>query len=78
MYNAVEHFENLYATVPRKYEFDAATNEGLKSWQANFRPELRHILGLDNMESDLAGYMPKAEQLEVLDLDDHIRESWYL
>ena len=34
--------------------------------------------GLDNMESDLAGYVPKAEQLEVLDMDDHFRESWYL
>lgn len=78
MYNADKHFETLYATVPRKYEFNETTNEGLISWQANFRPELRNILGLDNMESDLAGYVPKAEQLDVLDMDDHIRESWYL
>ena len=78
MYNAKKHFENLYATVPRKYAFNATTSEGVISWQANFRPELRQILGLDNMESDLAGYTPKAEQLEVLDMDNHIRESWYL
>ena len=44
----------------------------------NFRPKLREILGLDNMASDLAGYVPKAEQLEVLDMDNHFRESWYL
>lgn len=78
MYNAEKHFETLYATVPRKYEFEETSREGLVAWQANFRPELREALGLDNMESDLAGYVPKAEQLEVLDMDDHIRESWYL
>ena len=78
MYNAVIHFENLYATVPRKYEFKEATREGLFAWQAKFRPELRNILGLDNMESDLANYVPKAEQLETLEMDSHIRECWYL
>ena len=30
------------------------------------------------MESDLADYVPRAEQLEVLDMDNHFRESWYL
>ena len=78
MYNADTHFENLYATVPRKYEFQETSREGLLAWQANFRPELQAALGLDDMESDLAGYVPKAERLEVLDLDTHIRESWYL
>ena len=78
MYNAETHFKNLYDTVPRKYEFRETTREGLLAWQANFRPELREILGLDNMEADLATYVPKAEQLEVLDMDDHFRESWYL
>lgn len=78
MYNAEKHFGNLYATVPRKYEFHETTREGLVAWQSNFRPELREALGLDNMESDLAGYLPKAEQLEVLDMDNHFRESWYL
>ncbi len=75
MYNAVKHFENLYATVPRKYEFRETQREGLLTWQAKFRPELRTILGLDNMESDLADYVPKAEQLDILDMNNHIRES---
>ena len=57
MYNAEKHFETLYATVPRKYEFEETSREGLVAWQANFRPELREALGLDNMESDLAGYV---------------------
>ena len=78
MYDAVTHFKNLYDTVPRVFEFQATTREELLAWQANFRPKLREILGLDNMESDLEGYVPKAEQLEVLDMDNHFRESWYL
>ena len=78
MYSAVAHLENLYATVPRQYEFRETTREGFLAWQAAFRPKLREILGLDNMETDLAGYVPRAEQLEVLDMDNHFRESWYL
>ena len=78
MYNAETHFKNLYDTVPRAFEFGANTREELLAWQANFRPKLREILGLDNMESDLEGYVPKAEQLEVLDMDNHFRERWYL
>ena len=50
MYNAETHFKNLYDTVPRAFEFRATTREELLAWQANFRPKLREILGLDNME----------------------------
>ena len=78
MYDAEVHFKNLYDTVPRTYEFRETSREGFLTWQAAFRPKLREILGLDNMESDLADYVPKAEQLEVLDMDDHFRENWYL
>ena len=78
MYDAEVHFKNLYDTVPRMYEFRETSREGFFAWQAAFRPKLRNILGLDNMKSDLADYVPRAEQLEVLDMDDHFRESWYL
>ena len=66
MYNAETHFKNLYDTVPRQYEFHETTREGLLTWQALFRPKLREILGLDNMESDLEGYVPKAETTRSL------------
>lgn len=78
MYNAATHFQNLYNTVPRTFEFQATTPEELLAWQALFRPQLRDILGLDNMEADLVGYVPRAVQLEILDRGDHFRESWYL
>lgn len=78
MYDAATHFQNLYDTVPRAYEFRATSPEGVSAWQAVFRPKLREVLGLDSMDSDLAGYVPRAEQREEVELDDHIRESWYL
>ena len=59
MYNAGAHFENLYATVPRQYEFRETSREGFLTWQAAFRPKLREILGLDNMESDSGRLCPE-------------------
>ena len=77
-YNAAEHFKSLYASVPRDYEFRVTSREGWLAWQAAFRPKLREALGLHHMESDLAGYVPKAERTESLDMGNHIRESWHL
>ncbi len=78
MYNAAKHFETLYASVQRNYEFRATTREGWSAWQTAFRPKLREALGLDNMESDFHAYQPKAERAESLDMGNHIRESWHL
>ena len=77
-YNAAKHFEALYASVPRDYAFRVTSREGWLAWQAAFRPKLREALGLHHMESDLAGYVPKAERTESLDMGNHIRESWHL
>ena len=77
-YNAAEHFKSLYASVPRDYEFRVTSREGWLAWQAAFRPKLREALGLHHMESDLAGYVPKAERTESLDMGNHIREIWHL
>lgn len=72
------HLNALYANVSGTYAFRASDPEGLSAWQAAFRPKLREALGLDNMASDLSGYVPKAERLETADLGSHVRERWYL
>ena len=77
-YEDALHFNALYDSVPRAFTFRATDREELFAWQSAFRPKLREALGLDNMESDLAGYAPKAERLETLDLGSHVRERWYL
>ena len=77
-YSNAAHFNALYENVPGTYAFRATDRKEMSAWQAAFRPRLREVLGLDNMASDLSGYVPKAEQLETTDLGSHIRERWYL
>lgn len=72
------HLRALYENVSGTYAFRSSDPEGLSAWQAAFRPKLREALGLDNMASDLAGYVPMAERLESADLGSHVRERWYL
>ena len=72
------HLRTLYENVSGTYAFRSSDPEGLADWQAAFRPKLREALGLDNMASDLSGFVPKAEQLESADLGSHVRERWYL
>ena len=77
-YNNMAHFNALYENTPGTYAFRATDKEGLSAWQEAFRPKLREALGLDNMASDLSGYVPKAERLDSEDLGSHVRERWYL
>ena len=78
MYDAVEHFESLYASVRGEFAFSAETPEAWSAWRDAFRPRLRQILGLDNLAADVEGYEPRAERGDVEDLGDHVRESWHL
>jgi len=78
MYDATKHFESLYAATPAEFGFQAETRGEWLAWQEAFRPRLRAALGLDTMAADLAGHLPRAEQVGAVDLDDHIRESWHL
>lgn len=73
-----KHLSALYENVSGTYAFRASDPDGLSAWQAAFRPKLREVLGLDNMEADLSGHVPKAERLESADLGSHVRERWYL
>jgi hypothetical protein len=78
MYNDTEHYRRLYETVPREFAFNASTPAEVAAWQEAFRPRLKEVLGVANLEADLAGHVPTAEQVDVEDVDDFIRESWRL
>lgn len=77
-YDSDQHFQALYADVPRQFAFNAKTPAELKSWQNRFRRRLRDALGLTNMERELARHRPKAERSERIDLGDYVRERWRL
>jgi len=77
-YSDTQHFNYLYENIPKQYAFQAGDQEELLAWQGAFRPKLREVIGLNNIELDLAGYMPKAERLEAFDMGSHVRETWRL
>jgi dienelactone hydrolase len=78
MYNSTVHYTTLYQNAPGEFTFTAQTQAELSAWQGAFRPRLRQILGLDNLESDLAAHTPYAEQCDTEDKGDYIQESWHL
>ena len=78
MYNSEQHYNHLYSTTPREFEFCAESEEELTNWQEAFRDRLRQALGLHNIEMDLSHHQPKSEMLKSEDIGDYIREEWYL
>lgn len=78
MMDVKEHYERLFADTPREYSCNARNPEELKACQTRFRKHLRNILGLTRMETELAGYQPKAEFVKSESMDGYVRESWVL
>jgi len=78
MYNAADHFQATYHAFSPEFRFQAKTQEDLQQWRAAFRPRLRTILGLDNLEADLTDHVPTGVCHQEDDLGDIVREHWHL
>jgi dienelactone hydrolase len=78
MYDAAAHFGALYQATPGEFTFRAKTQEDWIAWAKAFRARLGQILGLDAITADLAGYVPRAEQVASEDQGSHLREAWHL
>jgi hypothetical protein len=76
--DAKKHYQTLYETAAGAFSFQAQTIEELQTWQNQFRPRLQEILGLDQIQRDLAGHQPHAERLASEELDGYTREQWQL
>lgn len=72
------YLKEVYRLAPRKFAFRARTREEMEEWQLAFRLKLKESLGLTNMEEDLRGHVPRAERVSVTEMDDYIREKWYI
>ncbi len=67
----------LAAEAPRIWAFKATDIAAARRWQADYRPQLRTMLGLDTIER--RGTPPmNAERLSTHRLADHVREEWTL
>ena len=71
-----EHFGSLIRECEGEFRFRGGTVTEVREWQIPFRQSLRRVLGLANMEQDLAGFIPDAEMLDSHDMGSYIRESW--
>ena len=78
MYDAAEHFKATYDALTPEFRFHATTQEEFTQWQTAFRPRLRQILGLDNLQVDLGDHRPTAEHRHTEDKGDYTREEWHL
>ena len=76
--DAKRHYESLFDAAAGTHAFAAQTNEELQDWQQRFRPELRRLLGLGELERQLAGYQPQAALISSTALDSYVREEWQL
>jgi dienelactone hydrolase len=72
------YLREIYSLAPRKFTFRAKTIEEFEEWQLTFRLKLKEALGLTDMEEDLKGRVPKAERVDVMEMEDYIREKWYI
>ena len=70
-----EHFGSLIRECDGEFRFRGGATD-VREWQVPFRLSLRRVLGLENMERDLAGFTPDAEMLDSVDMGSYARESW--
>ena len=70
------HFGSVIGSCPAEFAFRGATADDVRQWQPPFRSRLREILGVENLERDLAGFTPTAELLDSHDMGSYTRESW--
>jgi hypothetical protein len=76
--DAKKHYRTLYQSAEGTFSFKAETAEALQTWQSQFRSRLQEILGLGQMQRDLADHRLHAEQLSSEYVDGYIREQWLL
>jgi len=77
-YFSINHFDTLYKHAKREFEFKGHSKRDFQLWHAAFLPRLKNALGLDKIELQFAGYVPRAEKKESNDLGYCIREHWII
>lgn len=77
MLNPDTYVDVLEKATYRTFAFRGTTRAEAESWQREFRPELKRLLGIDAIEKH--GPPPMTARLiSTTQLDDHVREEWTL
>jgi dienelactone hydrolase len=77
-FDSIRHDQAMYARITPEFEFQGDTPQKFQAWAEAFRPRLRQALGLEAIAAQTAGHQPTAVRGKVIELADHIRESWHL
>jgi hypothetical protein len=77
-YSSVNHFDTLYKNAQREFKFKGSTKQEFEAWNTAFLPRLKSVLGIDKIERELEGYIPRAEKKGSEDLGYCIREHWII
>lgn len=73
-----EHFKTQFSASPLQYAFRGSSKKDVEEWRKRLLPQLRAALGLNRIESQLTGYVPKAEKKDSKDVGSFIIEHWLL
>ena len=69
---AVEQYlKAIYSEQHQKYTFYSDYPGGFKMWQAEARPELRRLIGLDNIAAYVSTFKPTVRLLKKKDRGSH-------
>ncbi|CAG5008909.1 hypothetical protein DYBT9275_04383 [Dyadobacter sp. CECT 9275] len=75
-YDDVKTSSAMFGVADMKFAFRGKTKSDFEKWQNAFRPELKKTLGLAILETQLAGFKPRAERISSEDIGFAIREKW--
>ena len=71
------HFASLVDACEGEFQFRGGTAAAdVRQWQLPFHQRLLEILGIGNIEDDLAGFVPRARRFATVDMGSYTRESW--
>lgn len=77
-YSSAVHFGGQYAKAEKAFSFNGQTAEDVSRWRSAFLPRLKAALGLDKIELQLPGYVPRAHMRSSEDMGSYIRQRWVI
>lgn len=76
--DVAEYLKGVYAETKRKYTFHPEHAGGFDRWQTDARPELRRLLGLDNLAGHCVDHKPTAKIDKAEDRGDYTLQKGHI
>ncbi|MBL7698851.1 MAG: acetylxylan esterase [Chitinophagaceae bacterium] len=73
-----DHFKTQFEASPKQFAFNGSTKKDVEEWRKLLLPKLKAALGLDKIQQQLTGYVPRAEKKSSEDTGPYIKEHWII